>query len=94
MERVSLRSIARTGIARLAVASESPQSDVVHGFTIKRAVYGALVGVSRGLGASAASARHTSTGGDHESELKRFGNLEGYVRSPARGLGVADGDLT
>ena len=29
-----------------------------------------------------------------ESEQARFGNLEGYVRSLGRGLGVANGDLT
>ncbi len=29
-----------------------------------------------------------------ESEPRRFGNLEGYVRSLGRGLGVANGDLT
>jgi hypothetical protein len=30
----------------------------------------------------------------YESPQLRFGNLEGYVRSPVRGLGVAKGDLT
>ena len=29
-----------------------------------------------------------------ESTRSRFGNLEGYVRSLGRGLGVANGDVT
>ena len=29
-----------------------------------------------------------------ESETARFGNLQGSVRSPARWLGVTEGDLT
>jgi len=38
--------------------------------------------------------RRLRFGAPQESDFQPVGNLEGYVRSPARGLGVTEGDLT